>query len=217
MNSVRAIPVTYHDVKFRSMTEAKMAIFFDLLGFQYEYEPEKFEVYTKFNYIPDFVIHNVYGRLCGKKMYIECKGSELTDREWQKLVLFADFKKKTPSRPFLLVTDFFWAESVYRAQGYIASIKARRPRNVYGSWFHALFTVCNEKTSDIAILCKDKDGNAAVMSENEFYSDADVKATLEAFSKTREANFGKNHTFTGFSKSKLPLDINFNLDDIPEF
>ena len=218
---VRAIPVTYNDITFRSMTEAKMAIFFDLMNFEWEYEPMKFSLGEydgkQLNYVPDFVIHNVYGRLCGGDLYIECKGSELSDKEWQKIVLFGQFKKKSPQRPFLLVNDIFWFERFYKAPGYIANIKARRPQNAYGLWFHALFTVCNESSSDIAVICKTKSDKAAVYSESEFYSYADVDSTLAAFQMTREANFGGAHKFIGFTQSNLPLDIQFNPDDIPAY
>lgn len=217
MNGIRAIPVIYNEVKFKSMTEAKMAIFFDLLGFKWEYEPEKFELRNKLSYIPDFIIHNVNGRVNNQDIYVECKGNELTDKDWQKLVVFGDFKKKIPSRPFLIVNDFFWFERFYKAPSYIDNIKARRPRNAYGLWFYALFTVSKETTSDIAILCKDKNAHAAVMSESEFYTNADIEATINAFNLTREANFGSTHKFTGFNKNNLPADIDFDPDDIPNF
>jgi hypothetical protein len=46
-----AIPTTYAGVRFRSRLEARWAAFFDLLGFEWEYEPLDLA-----GYIPDFVV-----------------------------------------------------------------------------------------------------------------------------------------------------------------
>lgn len=48
---IRARPTTYNSVRFRSRLEAKWAAFFDLAGWQWEYEP----VDTA-GWVPDFVL-----------------------------------------------------------------------------------------------------------------------------------------------------------------
>lgn len=47
-----AIPTTYADTNFRSRLEARWAAFFDLVGWQWTYEP-----FDADGYIPDFLIH----------------------------------------------------------------------------------------------------------------------------------------------------------------
>lgn len=46
----------YKGITFRSQTEARWAVFFDRLGVEYLYEPEKIELSTGQIYIPDFYI-----------------------------------------------------------------------------------------------------------------------------------------------------------------
>jgi len=51
--SIEAKPTVYNGTKYRSKLEARWATFFDLLGWDYEYEPFKLG-----GWIPDFVINN---------------------------------------------------------------------------------------------------------------------------------------------------------------
>ena len=48
---MNAIPTRYNGIQFRSRLEAKWAAFFDLLEWQYEYEPIDLD-----GYIPDFIL-----------------------------------------------------------------------------------------------------------------------------------------------------------------
>jgi hypothetical protein len=49
--NIRAIPTTYQGVQFRSRLEARWAAFFDLLGWEWEYEPFDLK-----GWIPDFLL-----------------------------------------------------------------------------------------------------------------------------------------------------------------
>ncbi len=49
---MRAIPTFYDRIEYRSRLEARWAVFFDQLGWQYIYEP-----FDADHYIPDFIIH----------------------------------------------------------------------------------------------------------------------------------------------------------------
>lgn len=49
---MKAIPTKYDGVQFRSRLEAKWAVFFDLLGWKWQYEPVDFN-----GWIPDFAIY----------------------------------------------------------------------------------------------------------------------------------------------------------------
>lgn len=52
---IKAIPTIYGNQQFRSRLEAKWAVFFDLVGAKWVYEPDGFK--TKLgNYLPDFYL-----------------------------------------------------------------------------------------------------------------------------------------------------------------
>lgn len=53
---MKAIETEYNGYKFRSRLEARWAYFFDLLGIEYEYEPEGIEIDEKTKYLPDFFL-----------------------------------------------------------------------------------------------------------------------------------------------------------------
>lgn len=67
---IKAIETRYKGYRFRSRLEARWAVFFDAMGWQWEYEPEGFELKNGEWYLPDFRIN-----LHGAKHYIEVKGS----------------------------------------------------------------------------------------------------------------------------------------------
>ena len=213
---IKASSATYHGVKYKSKCEVKMAIFFDLLGFDWEYKPQNFPLLEDIIFIPDFVIHDVHGRLQSQDLYVECKGGGLSYRDWQKMILFGRFKKKVPQRPFLLMTDIFWNGFFDPPTRYYTKmLKERRPKTTYGSWFASLLTITGE-SSDLAVLCKDNVGRAAVMSRNEFVIAGDVESTANAFYQTQTAYFeSKYHEFRGFREDRLPIE--FNKEDIPNW
>lgn len=66
---MNAIPTHYNGINFRSRLEAKWARFFDLIGWQYEYEPADLN-----GYIPDFVI-----KFAKVPVYVEIKPSMTID------------------------------------------------------------------------------------------------------------------------------------------
>jgi hypothetical protein len=61
---IKAKPTLYKGNKYRSKLEARWACFFDLIGFQYEYEPCEFDGWT-----PDFIVYGSGGRV----IYFEVK------------------------------------------------------------------------------------------------------------------------------------------------
>jgi len=58
--TIKAIPTKYAGVQFRSRLEARWAAMFDMLGWEWEYEPIDLD-----GYIPDFIV--------GEKMLVEVK------------------------------------------------------------------------------------------------------------------------------------------------
>jgi len=61
---IKSLPSIYRQVQFRSRLEARWAAYFDLIGMEWQYEPEGFHLDCG-NYCPDFY--------CPKGFYIEIK------------------------------------------------------------------------------------------------------------------------------------------------
>lgn len=101
-NQIKPIETEYKGYLFRSRLEARWAIFFDMCGADWEYEAEGYNLGEGLYYLPDFVIHNVPGRLDlneeNKDLYIEVKG-KMTDIDAKKINKFSEFK------PILVVGD----------------------------------------------------------------------------------------------------------------
>lgn len=52
----KTVLTTFEGVTYRSLTEARWAVFFDALGLTFSYEPEQIRLSSKEIYIPDFFI-----------------------------------------------------------------------------------------------------------------------------------------------------------------
>ncbi len=77
----QAQDMLYGRYVFRSVTEARWALFFDKLGIDYEYEPTKFSIPGIGGYVPDFYLPNVKGGT-----WIEIKGKVPNPTEEAKAV-----------------------------------------------------------------------------------------------------------------------------------
>lgn len=53
---IKAIETRYKGYRFRSRLEARWAVFFEALGYQWEYEPEGFVMPSGVHYLPDFKV-----------------------------------------------------------------------------------------------------------------------------------------------------------------
>ena len=67
---MKAIPITYNGINFRSKLEARWYIFMKKLGWNIEYEPEVENVY---GYQPDFVIFPESNCYAQTKLFVEVK------------------------------------------------------------------------------------------------------------------------------------------------
>ena len=67
MEEIKAIPTKYNNHLFRSRTEARWAVFFDVAKIQYYYEPEGIRIHDSINYLPDFYLPE-------SKTWFEAKG-----------------------------------------------------------------------------------------------------------------------------------------------
>lgn len=93
--TIKAIETEYNGYKFRSRLEARWAVFFDAAGIKYEYEPEGFDLGDGVYYLPDFLLHDIYGRHRGKHcgpadVWVEVKGN-MTDYDEEKINRFSGF------------------------------------------------------------------------------------------------------------------------------
>lgn len=67
MSEITAIPTRYAGCLFRSRLEARWAVFFDAMGYVWEYEPQGYVIDGR-GYLPDFRINDF--------LWLEVKGSE---------------------------------------------------------------------------------------------------------------------------------------------
>jgi len=89
------IPTKYNGCSFRSRLEARWAVFMDIMGIYWEYEPDGYEL-DGVRYLPDF-----YLKL--QDVFLEIKPKYPTNDEEKKARLLAEFTKK---QVFILFSDF---------------------------------------------------------------------------------------------------------------
>lgn len=83
---LKAIETRYKGYLFRSRTEARWAVFFDMLNLNWEYENEGYEL-GDVRYLPDFFIKDTGS-------FIEIKGSLPVPSEMRKLTRLAEESNK---------------------------------------------------------------------------------------------------------------------------
>ena len=83
---IKAIETEYNGYRFRSRLEARWAVFFDIIGVKYEYEPEGFDI-DGVKYLPDFYLPNA-------DRWIEIKGKKLSVDEIRKCEAFCEEQDK---------------------------------------------------------------------------------------------------------------------------
>lgn len=71
---IKAKEAFYSGVTFRSRLEARWAIFFDIMGWDWDYEPCMFQITPKMRYLPDFYLPN-------QQLWVEVKGQIFLSRE----------------------------------------------------------------------------------------------------------------------------------------
>ena len=73
---IKAIETKYKGYRFRSRLEARWAVFFDACGYNWEYEPEGFDLGDGIYYLPDFKIYGTDNNGDSNLFRIEVKPSE---------------------------------------------------------------------------------------------------------------------------------------------
>lgn len=117
MSTIQAIETTYAGCRFRSRLEARWAVFFDTIGWEWQYEPEGFErswgwgeTETVVRYLPDFYLPTT-------ETWVEVKGSrEALVADWQKMAVMVD-----------------WGGALPHVEGsYYEIVRGRYPTKVHG-------------------------------------------------------------------------------------
>ena len=80
MDEIKTIPTKHNGVTFRSRTEARWAVFFDLMHVVWRYEPEGFQLKSGW-YVPDFWLPGTSSRGEGLGTWVEIKGRTSTTQE----------------------------------------------------------------------------------------------------------------------------------------
>jgi hypothetical protein len=88
---IKAIETVYNGYRFRSRLEARWAVFFDAMGFKWEYEKEGYDLDGLW-YLPDFWLPRV-------RMWAEVKAEEFNDEELAKAKALVTITK----RPLLML------------------------------------------------------------------------------------------------------------------
>ena len=85
--TIPAIETRFDSILFRSLREARYAVFFDVLGLEYQYEPEKFDT-SDGRYIPDFFLPGIGDEDDSYRptgAYIEIKGVNPTPEQCERM------------------------------------------------------------------------------------------------------------------------------------
>lgn len=97
MNAIKALPSFYRGITFRSRMEARWAVFMDVLGIRYFYEPEGYEIDGTY-YLPDFFLPTI-------DAFLEVKNPLAPEDEWKKCEVLCMTTRKSvfvyPCAPFM--------------------------------------------------------------------------------------------------------------------
>jgi hypothetical protein len=177
--SIKPIETVYKGYRFRSRLEARWAVFFDECGFDWEYEPEGFDV-DGVKYLPDFRLRNVDGR-CGYVedgvLYVEVKG-EMDEESLTKIDAFA-----IPI-PVYVVGGIPYGESIY---DYFMEIVDYFGNNSGYYIFYSFSYVDGDNYS--AGLFVNKNGHPCLVGPDHDHDDIDWEKTKKALLKARSARF----------------------------
>ena len=195
---IKPIETEYKGYRFRSRLEARWAVFFDAIGAEWEYEPDGFILSDGTKYLPDFLLHNVYGR-GASEIYVEIKGV-LTDEDLHKVELFSygngngfGREAENPIIIFGKIPDERVREGYWYNQGFENKYE---PPHKYLDFGHEYY---NTRFYDLAFSDGDdgyktepwaKKGGGLVLDYlDDPYDCVDRELTFEAYRKARRARF----------------------------
>lgn len=113
MSDFKAIETEYNGYKFRSRLEARWAVFFDDLGFKYQYEPEGYVLNDGTKYLPDFYLPEIeyYAEVKGKSNHVV----EDMDKIWKfvasakkNVIILSEVPYSKDAKGCYLFPSFHW-------------------------------------------------------------------------------------------------------------
>lgn len=176
---IKAIETIYNGYRFRSRLEARWAVFFDVAGIKYEYEPEGFELPSGRRYLPDFLIHNCTERGCGD-LWVEVKGA-MTKEDEKKIEEFALSNRiiVLDNIPSGNTATELWMNMCEHGFDPIGNSNVY-PFNfsyVDGDWF------------SFGLMANGKGGLALCGADWSYYNGVDEELTVKAYNMARQARF----------------------------
>lgn len=90
--TIKAIETQYKGYRFRSRLEARWAVFFDACGYNWEYEPQGFDLGGGVYYLPDFKLYGMDDNGDENLFWIEVKpaGVAISAEDQKKIDLFSE-------------------------------------------------------------------------------------------------------------------------------
>lgn len=193
---IKAIETEYGGIKFRSRLEAHWALLFDVMGIEYEYEPEGFEV-DGTKYLPDFLLHGISGRTgrpgleCENgDVWVEVKGFP-TEQDKEKIRLFSKYK------PIYVVGNI----PIPRMNGTTNCSRAMMDIGDNDSYFFTCATIDGDQFG--LALCIGEDGNPWLIDSNWNQCKPDDELTDIAYKAARLVKFDHGQTPTRFFASRV--------------
>ena len=184
---MKVIETEYKGYLFRSRLEARWAVFFDACGVRWEYEPEGYVLNNGQCYLPDFLLHDVDGRV-GGDLHVEVKG-KMTKDDAAKINQFSEGK-----HPLLVVPGIPDGNGI----GDIESYCREWGRYGFPSFGGGPYPF-NFQTIDgdyfVAHPGINKQGKFELFGDDSSYTmDRDDAATVQAFKLARQARFEYGQT-----------------------
>lgn len=193
LNYLKAIPTEYKGHLFRSRLEARWAVFFDACGVKWEYELEGYDLGDGIKYLPDFLLHDVAGRV-GGDLYVEVKG-RMTAYDAEKIKRFSEAGMTAEggksATPLLVVGSIPEGIEAIDIQDYISDVAYDTPHG-----FPAIF---NFETIDGDFFAAhpgiNRDGKFEIFGDDSSYlCHMDDFATANAYKLARQARFEYGET-----------------------
>lgn len=200
MSEFKAIETVWHGYRFRSRLEAKWAVAFESMRFDWEFEPEGFSI-DGMRYLPDFLIHNVIIRDgLVDDLFVEVKGMP-KNYDVDRMVMFSS------KRPLYLVTH----------------IPEYDPQNK--PWYSDMFDECLDWPYPFNYTYIDRDNFGAFLGVNNdgwpqlfgadtrYLSHANDLATGYAYAAARKARFEFNdrpENLREFGMARMFVDASRN-------
>lgn len=189
---MKAIETEYKGYRFRSRLEARWALFFDICGLRWEYEPEGFVLDNGQYYLPDFLLHGVDGRCgnAGGDLYVEVKG-RMTEEDADKIYSFCGWGKLEigVETPILVLAGIPDGDSIRDIEVFCERWGYSGFPEVKGGPYPFNFETI-DGDHFVAHPGINKNGHFELFGDDSSYmEDRDDAATLNAFRIARQARF----------------------------